>query len=38
MPTCAVFAVKANTERWLDFFPSQRELLFFDYPKLGTQP
>jgi phosphohistidine phosphatase len=38
MPTCAVFAVKASTEHWPDFFAAQRELLFFDYPKLGTQP
>ena len=36
MPTCAVFAVKGNTEHWPDFFAAKRELLFFDYPKLGT--
>jgi phosphohistidine phosphatase len=37
MPTCAVFAVKGQAEHWQDFFAAQRELLFFDYPKLGTQ-
>jgi phosphohistidine phosphatase len=36
MPTCAVFAVKGDTEHWQDFFVAKRELLFFDYPKLGS--
>ncbi len=35
MPTCAVFAVKANTEHWKDLASSSPELLFFDYPKSG---
>lgn len=33
MPTCAVFAVKANINHWKDFEKSRKELLFFDYPK-----
>jgi phosphohistidine phosphatase len=37
MPTCAVFAVKGDTDHWRDFFSAKRELLFFDYPKMGTQ-
>jgi phosphohistidine phosphatase len=37
MPTCAVFAVKGDTAHWQDFFAAKRELLFFDYPKLGNQ-
>jgi phosphohistidine phosphatase len=36
MPTCAVFAVKCDTGHWQDFFAAKRELLFFDYPKLGS--
>jgi phosphohistidine phosphatase len=33
MPTCSVFAVKANTDRWKDFSKTKKEFLFFDYPK-----
>jgi phosphohistidine phosphatase len=33
MPTCAVFAVQANTNKWEDFKNSEKEFLFFDYPK-----
>ena len=33
MPTCAVFAVKADVERWSAFGKAKREFLFFDYPK-----
>jgi phosphohistidine phosphatase len=36
MPTCAVFAVKGDTDHWQDFFSAKRELLFFDYPKMGA--
>ncbi len=35
MPTCAVFAVKANIDHWKDFAKAKREFLFFDYPKNG---
>lgn len=34
MPTCAVFAVKADIEHWCDFESAQKALWFFDYPKL----
>jgi len=34
MPTCAVFAVKINTNKWADFRLAQKEFWFFDYPKL----
>ena len=33
MPTCGVFAVKADVEKWKDFSKAKKEFLFFDYPK-----
>jgi phosphohistidine phosphatase len=33
MPTCAVFALKADIKKWKDFTTGEREFLFFDYPK-----
>ena len=33
MPTCSVFAVKANVEKWKDFAKAKKDFLFFDYPK-----
>jgi phosphohistidine phosphatase len=35
MPTCGVFAIKINTDKWVHFKKATKELLFFDYPKLG---
>ena len=35
MPTCAVFAVKVNTGQWKDFAKAPKDLLFFDFPKMG---
>ena len=35
MPTCAVFAVQAQTDKWKDFKKSKKDFLFFDYPKLA---
>jgi phosphohistidine phosphatase len=35
MPTCAVFAVRADINNWSDFEQSPRHFWFFDYPKLG---
>lgn len=34
MPTCSVFAVKADIENWKDFAKGKKEFWFFDYPKL----
>ena len=34
MPTCSVFAVKADTDNWKDFAKAKKEFWFFDYPKL----
>lgn len=34
MPTCGIFAVKAPVTKWADFFTTEKEFWFFDYPKL----
>lgn len=34
MPTCSIFAVKCNVEKWSDFAGCEKEFWFFDYPKL----
>lgn len=33
MPTCAVFAVKADMKKWGEFRSAQKEFWFFNYPK-----
>lgn len=33
MPTCAVFAVKVDIERWSEFKQAGKEFYFFDFPK-----
>ena len=33
MPTCSMFAVQANIDRWSEFSKSEKDFLFFDYPK-----
>ncbi|MBD0331789.1 MAG: histidine phosphatase family protein [Chitinophagaceae bacterium] len=33
MPTCSMFAAQANTDKWPDFRNSEKDFLFFDYPK-----
>lgn len=33
MPTCAVFAVKIETEHWRDLKNAKKHFWFFDYPK-----
>ena len=33
MPTCSVFAVKADIDSWQQFEPGKNEFYFFDYPK-----
>ena len=37
MPTCSVFAIKADTDKWKDFAKAKKEFLFFDYPKKEDQ-
>ena len=36
MPTCSVFAVKINADKWKDFRSAGKESLFFDFPRLAT--
>jgi len=33
MPTCAVYALKIKTKHWKEFKDTEKEFLFFDYPK-----
>jgi len=33
MPTCAIFAVSADTTEWAGFGKAKKEALFFDFPK-----
>jgi phosphohistidine phosphatase len=33
MPTCAIFAVQAEVEKWEDFTKAEKKFLFYDYPK-----
>ena len=33
MPTCGIFAVQADVEKWQDFTKAEKMFLFFDYPK-----
>jgi phosphohistidine phosphatase len=33
MPTCGVFAVRADIKHWKDFADAPKEFWFFDYPK-----
>jgi phosphohistidine phosphatase len=33
MPTCAIFAVKIDIDKWKEFKKATKEFLFFDYPK-----
>ncbi len=33
MPTCSVFAVTADIDKWKEFFKTKKDFLFFDYPK-----
>ena len=33
IPTCAVFAIKADMKKWEEFRSAEKEFWFFDYPK-----
>jgi len=37
IPTCGIFAVAANCEKWKDFENSEKKFLFFDYPKASVE-
>src|SRR5687767_1039850 len=36
MPTCSIFAVKAEIENWSEFEQAIKEFYFFDFPKSAT--
>lgn len=36
IPTCGVFAIKADCNKWSDFRDAKKEFWFFDYPKAGA--
>lgn len=33
MPTCSIFAIQVNINRWTEFSKAKKEFLFFEYPK-----
>jgi phosphohistidine phosphatase len=33
MPTCGIFGIGVNTNKWTDFLKAEKNFLFFDYPK-----
>jgi phosphohistidine phosphatase len=33
MPTCGIFAIKADIKHWKDYRTAEKEFWFFDYPK-----
>ena len=37
MPTCAIFAVKADIKEWSEFKDAEKQYWFFDYPKAGLR-
>ena len=37
IPTCGVFAIKADCNKWFGFKDAKKDFLFFDYPKSGLE-
>ena len=37
MPTCAMFAVRVDTQSWRTFQQAEKTFLFYDYPKQGIR-
>ena len=37
IPTCGIFAVKADAKHWSDFKKAEKEFLFFEYPKAEVE-
>lgn len=33
MPTCAIYGVESDIEKWIDFAKAKKGVLLFDYPK-----
>jgi len=36
MPTCGIFAIQIESDRWEDFSTAKKHFWFFDYPKLDV--
>lgn len=36
IPTCGIFAIKADCNKWKGFNDAKKEFLFFDYPKANS--
>ena len=36
IPTCGIFAVNIQVEKWSEFAAGKKTFLFFDYPKSGS--
>ncbi|WP_207491715.1 SixA phosphatase family protein [Aridibaculum aurantiacum] len=36
LPTCGIFAIKADIKHWTEFRNGDKDLWFFDYPKSGN--
>jgi len=36
IPTCGVFAIKIDCDKWKDFRTAKKEFWFFDYPKASA--
>ena len=34
MPTCSVFAIRVDADKWKDFKTAKKTFLFFEYPKV----
>jgi phosphohistidine phosphatase len=37
IPTCGIFAMKADCDKWKNFKEAKKEFWFFDYPKAGIE-
>ena len=35
IPTCGIFAINIEIEKWSDFINGKKNFIFFDYPKSG---
>lgn len=36
MPTCGIFAIEIDTDKWAKFAEAKKKFWFFDYPKLDS--
>lgn len=37
IPTCGVFGIRIDCNKWADFKEAKKEFWFFDYPKAGAE-